>query len=603
MSGENYKRELAFVFFSQKDSIIRVALLFFVITLLVAFLWPKTYQAGGSILVKGKKIEKNPEALEEAQLRPQSVTKQDLYSELAILTSDEVMELTLKHLETNGQQALLRTLHDRPERRVKVLKARLDAQVVPTSNVIGVTLTGPDPKATAIILQTVMERYIGHRTSIYNPANVTTFIADQVTHYRQDLDGKDRELVRLIETDGTTSPALQIENNLALQKDLQNRIHLILEDITERRSQIAHLEGLLASSRVQFFSFLDNPGILALGTQLQGLVAEQGTLLRRYREDSPAVLAVSEQVDKTFERLKGEVQVYTDDLKNRLGILEGKLEQLRKRVAELAQENIRLKKGDLAIQRLERDASLTRFSYETFFKRNEESGLQGQRDGNGSGSTIPDSYVSILINANAAETPIFPQPLVLVPFGLVAGVLLGVLVGFFYEYSDNTVKRPEDVERHVGVPLIFSIPEHLTVETDPVKKGTKFGLGGAGGRLALAGMVALILVFTATTTSLALERGEKARNLLKNLRQQVGLLLPAMTVDPEPVAVASTPGVRGVPSTKGQGGGAALTIPREYLLETLYGQDELLLRLDGSLNVQRTLTAQRRPTRKPTGSP
>ena len=71
--------------------ILLTTLLMTVIAFGVSYLYPPVYSANGSFLVKSKKIPKDPEALERAELRPQSVEEQDLYSEMEILTSREVM--------------------------------------------------------------------------------------------------------------------------------------------------------------------------------------------------------------------------------------------------------------------------------------------------------------------------------------------------------------------------------------------------------------------------------------------------------------------------------------------------------------------------------
>ncbi|MBF0448486.1 MAG: hypothetical protein HQL67_09820 [Magnetococcales bacterium] len=451
---ENYRRELAFIFFSQKSLILKTAILFFCVTLLIAFFWPPTYSATGSILVKGKKIEKNLEAIEEAQLRPISVTKNDLFSEVAILTSNDVFVAALDTLDKMGKKQILETISKDPDKRVKRLKSKFDAQVVATSNVIDVMFMAGSPKMAQTVLQVIMEQYILHRTKVYNPFEVGTFLTGQVDRYRSGMVDMRKNLENMIEETGAIAPTLQIENNLLIKKDLQTRIDLLGTQLVEKRLMVDLLDKKLQSEEVQFFSFINNQGILMLSAKLLEVVAEQGSVLKRYNPESPAALSMAAQVDKMFTKLRNEVSNYADNLRTEISIIETNISDLTDRLEAIDQQNVQIKKGEIALRVIENDAKLMQFSYEVFHRRNEETNTISNSEMAGL-----NSYVSILVNATASEIPVFPQPRILIPFGLVAGILLGLSLGFFQEYSDHTIKQAEDVARYFQLPLIFSIPE------------------------------------------------------------------------------------------------------------------------------------------------
>lgn len=51
-----------------------------------------------------------------------------------------------------------------------------------------------------------------------------------------------------------------------------------------------------------------------------------------------------------------------------------------------------------------------------------------------------------------------PQTRVNVMAGAVFGLLLGAIIAFLLEYTDDTIKTSEDVERHIDLPAVGSIP-------------------------------------------------------------------------------------------------------------------------------------------------
>lgn len=51
-----------------------------------------------------------------------------------------------------------------------------------------------------------------------------------------------------------------------------------------------------------------------------------------------------------------------------------------------------------------------------------------------------------------------PRTRVNVMAGAVFGLLLGAIIAFLLEYTDDTIKTAEDVERHIALPAVGSIP-------------------------------------------------------------------------------------------------------------------------------------------------
>ncbi|USK28401.1 capsular biosynthesis protein [Bacillus sp. CMF21] len=67
--------------------------------------------------------------------------------------------------------------------------------------------------------------------------------------------------------------------------------------------------------------------------------------------------------------------------------------------------------------------------------------------------------VSVLSKAElgADPSPIKPQPVMNIAIALVVGLMAGVGLAFLLEYLDNTIKTEEDVEKHLGLPVLGAI--------------------------------------------------------------------------------------------------------------------------------------------------
>jgi uncharacterized protein involved in exopolysaccharide biosynthesis len=96
---EDLKKEIVTIFFVQKSVICITTLAIFVCSILIAFFWPPTYSATGSILIKGRKPESLSGIIGEMRPVVLKLTPDELYSEIQILRSYDVISRTIKYLE------------------------------------------------------------------------------------------------------------------------------------------------------------------------------------------------------------------------------------------------------------------------------------------------------------------------------------------------------------------------------------------------------------------------------------------------------------------------------------------------------------------------
>ena len=199
---ENYLREIIFITFVQKKIIVFTTICLFVISVLIAFFWPPTYSAGGSILLRGKKLEKSPEALEQINMRSTEVTKEDLAAEVEILRSPALIARAIKSLQEKGQYPtsakpipLNKEIHS-------IRKYSLETILEPMSNIIKITYFSKDKDYAVDFLQVLMDEYLQSRLKMYHPKQTASFYSGQANKFRDELKEKGYETESLIEFPG-----------------------------------------------------------------------------------------------------------------------------------------------------------------------------------------------------------------------------------------------------------------------------------------------------------------------------------------------------------------------------------------------------------------
>ncbi len=478
---EDYKRELLTTFFVQKRIIYFVAAAIFIASILVSFLWPKTYAAYGSILVKGKKAEKSPDAIEKEEIKPFPVTKEDLNSESEILTSPDVIRNTLIFLKENNLKnnaaskrfsflALFKIKKKTTgnitieESEIYKIKKRITTEIVPITNVIKITVQDRDSKYAVLFLDTLMEQFLKYRMQLYNSAESKSFFKQQVTESKKSIEDKEDELMKLYKEGDGVMPAKEIENNLLIKKDLEQDLYHFKQSAIEKAQIIQQINNALQSREISFFSFLDgNESITGLSKSLQALVAERNTILSKYSKESEKAQYIDEQVTATYNALKKEISDYNNNIKRQLETINEKIDSVEQRIEKIQTQNMKLQELTIATERVKRDIEIYKLSYDIFSKRKEESRIT-------SSSEAGTFLISIMGKAFPSSGPIFPIPMLLIPIGLITGLMTGMSLGFLKEYLDQTFKKPEDVFKYAQLPVLLFIPFMSDETTTQSKK-------------------------------------------------------------------------------------------------------------------------------------
>jgi capsular exopolysaccharide synthesis family protein len=63
--------------------------------------------------------------------------------------------------------------------------------------------------------------------------------------------------------------------------------------------------------------------------------------------------------------------------------------------------------------------------------------------------------------ARMNKSPVSPKPFIIIPVGIVMGLVVGLGMAFFVEYLDTSVKTIDDVERSLQAPVLGVIPQNV----------------------------------------------------------------------------------------------------------------------------------------------
>jgi uncharacterized protein involved in exopolysaccharide biosynthesis/cell division septation protein DedD len=495
MKFRNYKKELLNIFFAQKQIIVFTTVLILLGAIIAAFYLPPTYEAVGKILIKGKLSERNQQAIAEQLVRTSSMTKEVLSSEAEILMSDDVIEKTIWFLQKEGKYPPKYASIPNVKAEVDYIRRKIAINIIPVSNVIEIRYTDTDRVTAQDILAALMDQYIEHRMEVYYPVDTKDSVAKhptseykQTDQFKSELEKNEDELEALIHTTHGVAPVAEIDKNLLTKNNLEQQLNGLSNDAIGKTLDIEQLEKAMTNNDFKPFSAIStNVAIAELNRSLLALFVERGSTLRQYHEESFKVKAIDKQVESTKNELKKEVDAFIKTQKNELEIINKKISNINNIIEKINLKNLALKKQMILTEKINSENELYKSTHSTFSKNKEESR-----------SNSPDNvigfFITILSKAFAPETPLFPQKNVILPLGLIFGIISGISLGFIREFLDHTFKNPSDVENYSGMQMIFSL---VKLEDKVVKKTFSFPKS-----LIIIALIPILLIFLYAASTL-----------------------------------------------------------------------------------------------------
>ncbi len=410
-------RDITFILFRHRRLLVVTILLVFAIGAAVATFWPPVYGAYGSVLLKGRMLDRDPGSLDTGETRSLPVSEADLYSELQILESPALVSEALESLHDAGNTVVTESLGGDLRQQVGAVREGLSASVVPSSNVIEVTLVHFERDAALAVLEALFQTYTRYRQRIYRPERVAKFLSSQVARLEHELAMKNDEITTHQERAGLVDADSQVRTNLALRREIESSRLRLEEEMMRTEATQRDLEAMLASPHVRVFA---------------AMPVEAGVVLQN----------------------RAEVAAWVRQLEGRQMAAQATLEKLQVEVDEIDSRNHMIRREQLVLADLQREAGVLEDAHEILLARRAEAMIDAE-----TGDRQFNPYVAVLSPPRLYDGPLFPKPKLVIAIALVAGTLLGLVLAALREVLDPTFSRPVDVATTLGVPVLFSLPK------------------------------------------------------------------------------------------------------------------------------------------------
>ncbi len=180
------------------------------------------------------------------------------------------------------------------------------------------------------------------------------------------------------------------------------------------------------------------------------LTADQkiSELSKKYGPKHPKMITAKNELKNLKNKKNRELKVVVETIKNDYLLSKSNERDLRGLVDQTRFDAARYGEKSIQLSILQRKVDTNRYLYDALVKKMKEKGITERSQA---------VNVWIIEAAQIPKNPAKPRKKRNILLGIILGLFGGIGLAFFFEYLDNTVKTPEDVEEKFGIPVIAAI--------------------------------------------------------------------------------------------------------------------------------------------------
>lgn len=390
-----------------------------------------------------------------------------------------------------------------------LVRGGLSVEPVPKSRLVRIHFDSPDAALSAKIANAIATGFIESNMErrVDNSAYAREFLEDRLEQVKLKLQDSEKALTDYAQAENI----INIGDRSSLKSaDLESLSAALTGARQERIDAEARLRQADGANAYSHPLMMQNEGIQALRSTRAKLEAEYQEKLLTFKPAYPLMLQIKRQIGEIDKQLEAEVKLIKSSVTATYQAALDKESMLKEQVDLLSQEVLTAQGRNTDLTLLEREVETNRQLYDALLQRYKEIGIT---------SNVDSNNVSMVDTALPPGGPFTPDVRKNFLMSMLTGLVLGCMLAFLFEFLDDTLKRPDEIEKHLGIGVLGVIPklEGVTPEEASMDPRSAFSEAYRSVRTSLqfsteAGVPKILLVTSAsasegkTTTALTLAR-------------------------------------------------------------------------------------------------
>ena len=357
----------------------------------------------------------------------------------------------LKRLFVGGQDEVITEAeaNQRDAAATAYIMRGLTVEPVRNSRLVRVHFDSPDPEFSERAANAIADAFIASNLErrFDSSSYAKTYLEDRLEELKLKLEDSERQLVEFAQQEQIVSSG---EGSANLSEQNLGSLNAALADVRRDRirAEARWRQAQASKGTVLLGEIGENSIIKSLQERLSTLQAEYQDKLRLYKPGYPLMVQLKGQIEEVERQIAGEVANIKSAIQAEYLAAQEQERLLNEQMTGLKTEVLDLQSRSIQYNIFKREVDTNRQLYDGLLQRYKEIGVAGG---------VSSNNIAVVDRAQRGYKfkPSLSKNLAM---GLVAGLILGVLLALVFEYLDDTLKSPEDVEKQLGLSVLGVIP-------------------------------------------------------------------------------------------------------------------------------------------------
>lgn len=355
--------------------------------------------------------------------------------------------------------------YDQYSAATKIIQDNLKSSPIRDTKLVKISFISSSPNFAYNVINNVAEEFANFSIEkrYERTQQASDFLSTQIATLQDEITAKERELQRYVKEEDLFSLSNTESATLNTLDDYykvytQARIERIKAEAAYRELKNLDIDSIPLS--------VSNPVIQELKTDYTKIKNEYEEKSSKFKPSYPEMIQLKAKLDSTRDQLKKEVETAKSEYStalNREYYLKGLLDKQKEEV-------VRINSSAILYNSLKIEIENKRRQINSLMEKRDETLVSEQLGG------IKASNISIIDRAEVPKKPSSPKKGLNLILAFLIGIFGGISLSFVFEYLDDTIKGPEDVEKLAGLPSLGVIP-YLPPEGLKKRKGYSSYLG------------------------------------------------------------------------------------------------------------------------------
>ncbi|WP_348269435.1 Wzz/FepE/Etk N-terminal domain-containing protein [Edaphobacter paludis] len=472
-------RDLLSILFRRIRVISLCFLAVFCLTLFVLLSRPQ-YKADMSILLRRERsdpfVTSNTTVPDTANRG--EITEEELNSEAELLKSEDLLQKVVLdlHLQDQIRPGLFssnRSEEVRMQKAIERLASNLQVRPIPKTDILSVSYRSNNPSSAARVLDALAHEYVQKHISVHRSAGELAFFEKEASGYQQRMAESGQRAVDFAHQQGVVDADSESAMALRRADEFEASSKAAAVSVAELQHQLAALEKEERSTPARVPAGqkrTDNPELLQMmKSSLLNLQTKEGEMSWRFQPEYPPLQDVRREITQTQHAIAHELTTpLIEDATDRNPLRDWVNNQLAQTRTELAAAQARetsdedtyrsyRRRADQLLDEgvkqraLLQDAKAQADNYFVYSRRREEARVAEELNARG----IVNVALSSAPHAFALPVMAFSEDLLVALF---IAVFAAGVIGFVFEYLDDRIRTPEQLENEIGVDVLAAVP-------------------------------------------------------------------------------------------------------------------------------------------------